>query len=178
MIKKLAIAAGAIAALIAVILIFAMTKPDSFEVRREITIKATPAKIAGLINDFHNWGSWSPWEKLDLAMKRTFSGAPNGMGATYKWEGNDKVGSGRMEIIDANAPAKVTIALDFLKPFAAHNITEFTLEAQGDSTKVVWAMHGPSPYISKLMSVFVSMDSMIGKDFEAGLVNMKAAAEK
>ena len=111
-------------------------------------------------------------------MKRTHSGAASGKGAVYEWEGNSKVGKGRMEIVDTSPPSKVTVKLDFLKPFEGHNVAEFTLEPKGDSTNVTWAMHGPAPYISKLMAVFVSMDSMVGKDFEAGLANMKAAAEK
>ena len=175
MIKKIAIA---LVAIILIVLACAATKPDSFSVQREITIKAPPEKIVGLISDFHQWGSWSPWEKLDPAMRRTFSGANDGKGAIYNWEGNSEVGQGRMEITDLAVPSKVNIKLDFLKPFESHNTTEFTLVPQGDSTKVVWNMVGPSPYITKLMSVFVSMDSMIGKDFEKGLANMKAVAEK
>jgi hypothetical protein len=115
---------------------------------------------------------------MDPAMKRAHSGAASGKGAVYEWEGNDKVGKGRMEIVDAAPPSKVVIKLDFLKPFEAHNTAEFTLEPQGDSTHLTWTMYGPAPFVSKLMQVFVSMDSMIGKDFEAGLANMKAAAEK
>jgi len=111
-------------------------------------------------------------------MKRTHSGAANGKGAVYEWEGNKEIGKGRMEIAESSPPSKVIIKLDFVKPFEAHNIVEFTLEPKGDSTNVTWAMHGPSPYISKLMSVFINMDSMIGKDFETGLANLKTVAEK
>lgn len=164
--------------LIAAVLIFAATKPDSFSVQRATGIKAAPEKIFALLDDFHNWGVWSPWEKMDPNMKRTFNGPANGKGSVYEWEGNSKVGQGRMEITDASAPSQVTIKLDFIKPFEGHNVAEFVLEPKGDSTNVTWTMRGPSPYIAKLMSVFFSMDSMIGKDFEAGLANLKAAAEK
>ena len=164
--------------LIAAVLIFAATKPDSFSVQRATSIKAAPEKIFALLDDFHNWGVWSPWEKMDPSMKRTFNGPANGKGSVYEWEGNSKVGQGRMEITDASAPSQVTIKLDFIKPFEGHNVAEFVLEPKGDSTNVTWTMRGPSPYIAKLMSVFFSMDSMIGKDFEAGLANLKAAAEK
>jgi hypothetical protein len=115
---------------------------------------------------------------MDPSMKRTFNGPANGKGSVYEWEGNSKVGQGRMEITDASAPSQVTIKLDFIKPFEGHNVAEFVLEPKGDSTNVTWTMRGPSPYIAKLMSVFFSMDSMIGKDFEAGLANLKAAAER
>ena len=164
--------------LIAAVLIFAATKPDSFSVQRATSIKAAPEKIFALLDDFHNWGVWSPWEKMDPSMKRTFKGPANGKGSVYEWAGNSKVGQGRMEITDTSAPSQVTIKLDFIKPFEGHNVAEFVLEPKGDSTNVTWTMRGPSPYIAKLMSVFFSMDSMIGKDFEAGLANLKAAAEK
>ena len=165
-------------AIIAVIFGAALTKPDTFSLSRSIAIKAPPEKIYGLINDFHNWSAWSPWEKLDPNMQRTFTGAPAGKGAQYAWTGNKEVGSGRMEITDTTAPAKIVIKLDFIAPFEASNVTEFQLTPQGDTTTVNWTMSGPLPFVSKLMTVFVSMDSMVGKDFEKGLANLKAAAEK
>ncbi len=167
-----------IAAAIAVVLIYAATRPDTFRVERAVSIKAPPEKIFPLIDDFHNWGQWSPWEKLDPAMKRTHSGAGSGKGAAYAWDGNSDVGAGRMEITDETAPAKLAIQLDFVRPFEGHNVAEFTLQSQGDATNVTWAMHGPSPYIAKVIGIFCSIDRMIGKDFETGLTNMKAVAEK
>jgi hypothetical protein len=175
MLKKILIG---IAVVLAIILGIAAMKPDQFSVVRTAAIKAPPEKIVVLINDFHNWGSWSPWEKLDPNMKRTFSGAANGKGAVYNWEGNKDVGAGRMEITDQVLPGKVVIKLDFLEPFQSSNVTEFTLAPQGDTTTVTWNMSGPMPFASKLMSVFMSMDAMIGKDFEKGLQQMKAVAEK
>jgi hypothetical protein len=111
-------------------------------------------------------------------MKRTHSGAANAKGAVYAWEGNAKVGSGRMEITESSPPSKVTIKLDFTEPFEAHNIAEYTLEAKGDSTNITWAMYGPSPFISKVIQVFFSMDAMVGPDFETGLANLKSVAER
>jgi carbon monoxide dehydrogenase subunit G len=163
--------------LIAAVLVFAATKPDTFRVQRSANIKAPPEKIFSFINDLHSFGAWSPYEKLDPAMKRTYTGAPNGKGAVYEWESNSKAGKGRMEITNTSPPSQVTINLDFVKPFEAHNIVEFTLEAKGDSTNVTWAMHGPTPYMAKVMHVFFDMDSMVGKDFETGLANLKAVAE-
>ena len=174
MLKTIAII---VVVLIAAILGYAMTMPDNFRVQRTTSIKAPPEKIFPLINDFHRWGSWSPWEKMDPEMKRTYSGAAAGKGAAYAWQGNSKVGEGRMEIADASPPSKVTIKLDFMKPFEAHNTAEFTLEPKGDSTNVIWAMYGPSQYMAKVIGVFVSMDKMIGKDFETGLANLKSVAE-
>lgn len=164
--------------IVAAVLLFALTKPDSFSVERSATIKAPPEKIYPLISDFHQWPQWSPWEKLDPNMKRSLSGAPQGVGAVYAWTGNDDVGEGRMEITGATPPTQVNIKLDFIKPFASQNTTVFTLTPQGDSTQVKWVMQGPAPYITKLMTVFVSMDKMVGSDFEKGLSNMKAAAER
>ncbi len=178
MLKTIAVIAAVVAVVIAGILIYAATKPNSFTVRRSIEIKAPPAKIFALISDLRGWASWSPYEKKDPDMKRTFSGAQSGKGAIYEWDGNNNVGKGRMEVIEASAPAKVAIKLDFFKPFEAHNTAEFTMEPKGDRTVVTWAMYGPSPYIAKLMGTFMNMDKMIGTDFEAGLVNLKTLAEK
>jgi len=175
MLKKITLV---IVAVVAVVLIYAATRPDSYSVQRSATIKAPPEKVFALINDFHNWSAWSPWEKLDPAMKRTHSGAAAGQGAVYAWLGNSDVGEGRMEITESVPSSKVGIKLDFITPFESKNTTLFTLQPQGDSTQVTWLMQGPAPYVTKLMTVFVSMDKMIGKDFEAGLANMKTAAER
>jgi uncharacterized protein YndB with AHSA1/START domain len=174
MFKKIAIV---VVVLIAAVLAFAATKPDTFRVQRSAAIKAPPEKIFPLLNDFQRWETWSPWEKKDPAMKRTFSVVTSGKGAVYSWEGNKEVGQGRMEIADSVPPSRLAIKLDFLKPFEAHNTVEFTLAPQGDATSVTWAMQGP-PYLLKIMHVFLDMDSMVGKDFETGLANLKAVAEK
>ena len=163
---------------IAGVLLFAATKPDELRVQRSVAIKAPPEKIFPLINDFHRWTAWSPYENKDPALKRNYSGAESGKGAVYAWEGNKDVGQGRMEITEAPAPSKVTIDLQFIKPFEARNVAEFTLAPQGDSTAVTWTMRGPAPFISKVMQVFFDMDKMIGSDFEVGLANLKALAEK
>ena len=167
-----------IVVLIVGVLAFATTRPDAFRVERSVTIKAPPEKIYPYFDDFNRWAVWSPWEKLDPLMKRSFGGPPAGKGAVYSWQGNSKVGEGRMEILESSPSSKLLIKLDFIKPFEGHNTAEYTLVPSADGTQVTWAMYGPAPYISKLMGVFVSMDSMIGKDFEAGLANLKAAAEK
>jgi len=163
--------------LIAAVLVFAATRPDTFRIQRRTSIKAPPAKVFALINDFRNWDAWSPWEKMDPAMKKTHSGATIGRGAVYEWEGNKKVGKGRMEIIESSPSSRIMIQLDFIEPFEAHNIAEFILKAERSSTIITWAMYGPNPYMAKLMGLFLKMDNMIGKDFETGLSNMKTAAE-
>lgn len=165
------------AVLTAGVVIFAAMKPDTFEVRRTASIAAPPDKIFPLINEFDRWSAWSPWEKKDPAMKRTRSGTDSGKGAVYAWDGNGDVGKGRMEITDAAPPSKVTIKLDFEKPFEAHNVVDFMLSPKGDTTDVTWTMRGPAPFFSKVMQVFVDMDNMVGRDFEAGLANLKALAE-
>jgi uncharacterized protein YndB with AHSA1/START domain len=175
MLKKIALV---IVALLCAVLVYAATKPDTFTVQRMATIKAPPERIYPLITDFHSWSAWSPYEKMDPDMKRGYSGAAAGKGAVYTWDGNNKVGKGRMEIVETSAPSKVDIKLDFLKPMRSQNATEFTLVPKGDSTTVTWMMRGPNMYIGKVMSVFVNMDHMIGKDFETGLANLKAIAEK
>src|SRR6202035_2942466 len=168
MFEIVAIVAVVLAIAIAIVLILAATKPDTFSVRRETSVKAPPERIFPLINDFHQWGTWSPYENKDPAMKRSYSGAASGKGAVYAWDGNKNVGSGRMEILDTSAPAKIVIKLDFFKPFEGHNTAEFTMLPQGDATNVTtnvtWLMHGPTPFMSKVMQVFINLDNMIGKD--------------
>ena len=159
------------------VLVAAATRPDTFRIERTASIKAPADKVFAFINDFHLWSAWSPWEKIDPALKRTFSGPTSGKGTAYAWEGNSKVGSGGMEITESSPPGKIVIKLDFLKPFEAHNIAEFTLVPAGEATSVTWAMHGPAPYMSKLMTMFFSMEKMVGGQFEQGLANLKAAAE-
>lgn len=169
---------GLLVILVAAVLLYAATKPDTFRVQRTTTIKAPPEKIFAFLDDLHRHSAWSPWEKKDPAMKRSYSGAAKGKGAVYEWDGNREIGKGRMEIVDISAPSRITMKLDFIKPFEAHNTAEFVLDAKGDGTEVTWAIHGPSPYMSKVMSTFVSMDRMIGKEFETGLANLKALAER
>jgi uncharacterized protein YndB with AHSA1/START domain len=178
MFEIIAVIAVILAAAIAVVLILASRKPDTLRVQRATSIEAPPEKIFPLIEDFHRWQSWSPYETRDPDMQRTFSGAASGKGAVYAWNGNKNVGSGRMEILDAPPPGKVVIKLDFLKPFEAHNTAEFTLLPQGDTTNVTWLMHGPAPLMSKVMQVFMNMDNMIGRDFAVGLANLKRITEK
>jgi len=163
--------------LIAGVLVLAAAKPDTFRVQRAASIKAPPEKVFTLINDFSRWGAWSPWEKKDPAMKRTLGVTTSGKGAFYAWEGNKDVGQGRMEIAESVPPSRIRINLDFVKPFEAHNIVEFTLEPKGKLTNVKWAMRGDTPYFAKIIHVFIDMDSMVGKDFEAGLASLKVIAE-
>lgn len=175
MFKKIALG---VVALLVIVLGLAAMQPDTFRVQRVATIQAPPEKIMPLISDFRNWPQWSPWEKLDPAMNRQYSGAPQGVGAVYAWNGNKEVGAGRMEITGLTPPNKVAINLVFLEPFESHCVTDFTLDPKDNGTTVTWTMSGPSNFMTKLMGLFSSMDSMIGKDFEAGLASMKAAAEK
>ena len=174
--KTLAVVVIVLAVAVAAVLVLAAKKPATFRVARSIRIAAPPQRIFDLIEDFRAWSAWSPWERMDPDLKRTYAGAPRGRGAVYAWEGNRKVGQGRMEIVEASPPSRIAIRLDFLKPFEAHNTAEFTLAPEGDGTHVTWAMTGPNVFMGKVMGVFVDMDRMIGRDFERGLANLKAAA--
>ena len=167
-----------VVAAIAALLIFAATRPDTVRVERTARINAPAEKIFPLIDDFHRWGTWSPYEKLDPDMQRSFGGSASGKGATYAWESKGKAGAGRMEITESTPSSKIAINLDFTRPMEGHNVAEFTLQPQGDATQVTWSMHGPSPFVAKLMGIFFNMDQMIGKDFETGLANLKTATEK
>ena len=177
MLKTLAIIGVVIVVAIAGVLLYAATKPDSFRVQRVVLINAPSDKVFPLINDIKAWTVWSPYEKKDPAMKRTYGAVTAGKGATYAWEGDKNVGQGSIEMIESG-PRKIVIKLDFLKPFEAHNMGEFLLEPKGDSTSVTWATYGPSPYMSKVIGTFMNIDDLIGRDFEKGLADLKAAAEK
>ncbi|HZM37176.1 MAG TPA: SRPBCC family protein [Burkholderiales bacterium] len=168
----------AVAVLVGGLLAYAATRPDSFRVERTASIQAPPERVFPFIDDFRSWPAWSPWEKKDPAMKRTLGATTRGPGATYAWDGDKNVGKGSMEIAESVEPSRVRLRLDFERPFEAHNRVEFRLEPRGGATHVSWAMEGPMPFISKLMSVFMDFDRMIGADFEAGLAALKAAAEK
>ena len=163
-------------ALVGALLARAATKPDTFRHERSIRIQAPPERILPFLADFHNWSAWSPWEKKDPNLKRTFSGAPSGPGAVYGWTGNGQVGTGEMEIEEATAD-RVKVKLHFIKPFEAISTAEFTLQPSGGGTNVVWAMYGANRFMFKVMGTLMNMDKAILKDFDDGLASLKAAAE-
>lgn len=166
-------------AAIVLLLAYAATRPDTFRVERSTTINASADRLFPLINDLHQFNLWNPYNRKDPAMKMAYSGPDAGPGARYGWQGNKAVGRGSIGIIGADEPASVTMQLDILEPFEGHNTVVFSLAPQSDgTTRVTWAMHGPSNFISKLMGIFFNMDQMIGRDFEAGLSNLKTLAEK
>lgn len=169
--------AGLLAVAIGAVLAYAATKPDTFRVQRSASINAPPETIFPLLNDLRNFARWSPYEEKDPDMKRAYGGAESGKGATYEWDGDRNVGKGRIEIADTSPPTKVVLRLDMIKPFAAHNTVEFTLEPKGGATTVTWAMNGHTPYIAKIVHVFLDVDRMVGRDFEAGLAKLKTIAE-
>jgi uncharacterized protein YndB with AHSA1/START domain len=164
--------------LIAAVLVLAAMKPNTFHLERSITIKAPPEKIFALIDDFRNWSAWEPQDKGDAGIQRTYSGRAAGMGAMSEWQGSGSTGKGRMLITESVPNSRVSVAVDFVKPFQAHNINVFTLQPAGDSTNVTWDFEGTNVFVLKLMSVFVSMDRIMGDHFETGLENLKTAAER
>lgn len=175
--KALKVIGGLLVVAIVVVLGLAMRQPDVFTVQRTATLQAPPEKVYAVLEDFRRWHEWSPFER-DPAMKRTISESARGKGATYAWDGNSEVGAGRMEITDAQPPSKLVLKLDFIKPMATSNVVEFTVVPKGNASDVTWSMRGPMPFISKVFCVFVDMDKMVGKDFEAGLAKLGAVAAK
>ena len=165
-------------ALIGGLLIFAATRPDSFRVERSITVNAPPERVLAEVQDFHRWATWSPWEKIDTALQKTYSGPPSGVGAVYEWQGNQDAGHGRMEIIEVQAPTHLSIRIDFFAPFEAHNEVEFLLVPLGAQTVVTQAMYGPQPFVVKLMGLVFSMDKAVGSKYEEGLATLKATVER
>lgn len=167
-----------IIALILGLFAYAAMQPSAFRIARSTTINATPEQIFAFLNDFHQWELWSPWEKLDPTMKKTYGAAATGVGATYAWEGNKKVGRGSMEITESESPKRVCIALNFFAPIKANNKCEFTLTSKGEGTEVVWAMTGNNGLMARVMGVVMNMDKLVGKDFEKGLAELKMQAEQ
>ena len=175
MLKKILIGIGAALALLLIVIAL---QPAKFRIERSITMAAPPEAAFAQVNDFHAWSKWSPWEKLDPNLKRSYEGPSAGAGATYAWVGNDDVGGGRMTIEKSNAPSEIQIKLEFLKPFEATNTTIFTFAKTGEGNKTTWAMEGDNSFMGKAMGLFMNMDQMVGKDFEKGLASMKAVAEE
>jgi uncharacterized protein YndB with AHSA1/START domain len=167
-----------LAAIVAVVLLLITRRPGNFRIERAETVAAPPAAVMELIEDFHQWKRWSPWDKLDPTQTITIGGAPRGTGATYHWVGK-KNGEGRMEIIDHHPNQHVGIQLDFIKPFASHNRCDFTLRpvAGGSDTEVTWTMTGTNNFMAKAFDLFVNMDCMVGRDFARGLAQLKEQAE-
>ena len=178
MIKKAIL--GILALLVVIIIVFCgvvAMQPADFKIARSATINATPDNVFEQVNDFHKWDAWSPWAKLDPAMKTNFSGAASGAGSMYGWVGNSDVGEGKMTITQSHPNEHIAIDLEFIKPFAAKNVTEFTFKAEGDKTNVNWTMAGQKNFVMKAFGMMMNMDKMVGADFERGLSQLKTVVE-
>jgi len=167
---------GLVVFVVLFVLLVAM-RPAEFRIVRTGTIAAPPEAVFPHVNDFHNWNAWSPWAKIDPTMKQTYAGAPSGTGAIYSWLGNKKVGEGRMTITESRPHDLIRIKLEFLKPFTATNATEFTFTPEGDQTLVTWSMAGKNNFMLKAFGLFMSMDKLVGRDFEKGLARMREVVE-
>jgi uncharacterized protein YndB with AHSA1/START domain len=174
MLKKIAIA---VSLLVVVFIAVVASRPSHFHIERSARMAAAPEVVFPFINDFHRWPSWSPWEKLDPGMQREYSGEPQGKGAAYDWAGNDEVGKGSMRIIESQPPSTVAISLEFKEPWQATNATLFSVSPEGGGSRVTWGMDGESNFVFKAVGLFMSMDEMVGKDFEVGLDNLSRVTE-
>ena len=160
------------------VFIAASRRPATFRIARSRRVRAPADRVFPLINDFHQWAQWSPFEKLDPAMQKTFGGSPTGRGSTYAWSGNSKAGQGRMEITESTPYSRVAMDLEFQRPWQARHTAIFTLEPTSDATTVTWAMEGRQVFMGKVMGLFMNLDKMVGKDFEAGLENLGRLSER
>lgn len=174
MLKKIGVG---LAALLVVLGIVVAVQPSTYRVERKITINAGPEAVFAHLEDMKAWAAWSPWDKLDPNMQKTFEGPTKGVGASYTWSGNDDVGKGRMTITAATAPTSVTYKLEFIEPFASVAETGFTLSVSGSQTTVTWAMSGSNDFMGKAFGLVMNMDAMIGADFERGLGTLKGVVE-
>jgi uncharacterized protein YndB with AHSA1/START domain len=163
---------------VAAVLIFAATKPSTFHVNKSITIKARQEMVYGLIVNFHNWPRWAPQDRDDPTMQRTYSGQPSGLGAVSDWTSQGRAGAGQMRVTSAIAPSQLDVAVDWKKPFKVRNSHEFTLLPVAGGTEVTWTAEGTNLYMMKIMEVFVGVNGLMGKHFEAGLRNLKQVAER
>lgn len=171
------IALWIIAAVLVLFLIVVGLQSTAYRVTRKATMNAPPAAVFAQVNDFHRWEHWSPWAKIDPAMKQTYDGPASGTGAKYHWLGNKQVGEGRMTITESRPNERIVINLEFIKPFAATNTTEFTFAPHGNQTEITWNMDGKKNFMLKAMGLFMSMDKMVGGQFEQGLANMRSIVE-
>jgi len=178
MLKRIALTLFlAITLIVIAVLAIAATRPNTYHVERSQSMVARPEAVFAVVNNLHRFPEWSPWQKLDPAMKITFDGPESGVGASYAWVGNDKVGEGKMTTTEATAPGSLTQKLEFLKPFKDECVVHFSIAPEGEGSRVTWAIDGNYNYVSKVMCLFVSMDKMMGKDFESGLTGLKGVAE-
>lgn len=167
----------AVAVIVFVFVVIVARRPADFRITRTITLSAPAATVFAQVNDLHNWAVWSPWEKIDPALKKTFGGASAGAGAIYSWTGNNKAGAGRMTITESRPSDLIRIKLEFLKPYQATNTTEFTFKPAGNQTVVTWSMTGQNNFLLKAAHLFMNIDKMVGRDFEKGLAGLKSVAE-
>ena len=167
----------AIAVLVVVLVVVIATRPSEFRVERTATVSAPAAVVFAQVNDFHKWEAWSPYAKRDPGMKKTFEGAPSGVGAVYTWSGNHEVGEGRTTIVESRPSELIRVRLEFVRPFAATSTATFTFRPEGERTAVTWTLDGRNGFPAKAMGLVMNMDKMIGDDFEKGLAQMKAIAE-
>ena len=174
MLKKLL---GLLAILLVVFLVAAAMQPEDFRVTRSTTISAPSSALYAIVNDSHKWDAWSPWSKLDPAMKTSFEGPPTGVGAVYAWSGNSEVGEGKSTIVESIPNEKVALKLEFIRPFAGVNDVEFLLKPVGDQTTISWTMSGKKNFIAKALGLVMNCDKMVGGQFEQGLANLKTLAE-
>jgi uncharacterized protein YndB with AHSA1/START domain len=162
---------------VALLILFIGTRPGEFHVERSTTIAAPAAAVYSRLDDFHQWAAWSPWDKFDPQMSKVYEGAASGVGASYHWTGNNKVGEGRMTISQSEPPARLVMTVEFFKPWKGNNTTTFSLAPDGANTKLTWAMEGKEDFMGKAMGLFMNMDKMIGPDFERGLANLRTQVE-
>ncbi len=166
--------------LVVIVVVFAVIvalQPSGFRIARTATISAPGPAVFAQVNDFHNWEAWSPYAKLDPAMKKTYEGAPAGVGAIYTWAGNNEVGEGRTTITESRPSDLIRIKLEFVRPFAGTSTAEFTFRPEGDQTAVTWSLAGKNNFMAKAVHLFMNMERMVGGQFEKGLAQMKSVVE-
>jgi uncharacterized protein YndB with AHSA1/START domain len=169
---------GIIILAVLAVVAFAGSRPDTIEIQRNIFIDAPPEKVFALIDDFREWPKWQPQDRDDPTIQRSYGGTARGKGATSQWRGNNATGEGRQEIVQSTPTSLILVKADWVKPFELHNMNTFTFAPSREGTSLTWTMRGSNPFVARLMSAVIDMNKMMGKHFEDGLRNLKAAAEE
>ena len=170
-------ALAVLAVIVIVVIVVVALQPAQYRITRTATMRAPAAAIFTQVNDFHNWKAWSPWERIDPAMKRDYDGTPAGIGAVYTWAGNREVGEGRMTITESRPSELIRIRLEFFKPMAGVSAAEFRFEPSGQDTVVTWSMSGDKNFLGKAIHLVLNMDAMIGGNFDKGLAQLRSMVE-
>ncbi len=163
--------------LVAGLLVYAALKPSGMFISRELLVKATPQAIFPFLNHSRKANDWMPWAQIDPKVKMSYTGPEEGVGSVSSWESSGQMGVGKAEVIESVTNQRVKTQLTYTKPMAMSQLAELSLNPTPDGTVVRWSVSGNTPFIGRVFCIFMSMDKMVGGQFEKGLTNLKVMVE-